>query len=208
MFETVTRDGRTYVDLRGFPLAILVNLHDSGIDFAGAKSPQNEHGLEIGIRTDDVVLTDCLFDEAQTIESVHGSFTACTFRRARMREAYLTASFDTCVFDGANLRSARFWHSTIRQCSFRSVDLLKAEMGGVTFERCDFRGARFGSGSIRGTKFLGCDLTGVDLADAFRDEETLFDDACIMDGLRYAMKTKVFGDVMDVGPAPAKRPPV
>jgi hypothetical protein len=85
--------------------------------------------------------------------------------------------------------------------------LLKAELGGVTFDQCDFREARFGRGAILGTKFLGCNLSNVDLADAFRDEETLFDDACILDGLKYAMTVKLFGELMDVGPAPAKRPP-
>jgi uncharacterized protein YjbI with pentapeptide repeats len=151
------------------------------------------------------VLAESLFDDAQTIKSLRGAYTNCSFRRARMLEAYLTARFDGCTFEGANLRAARFAHSSFQDCCFRDVDLLKAASGGVTFERCDFRGARFGGGDILGTKFLGCDLSGVDLADAFRDEQTLFDPGCSLDGLRYVMTKRMFDESFDVGPAPTKR---
>jgi uncharacterized protein YjbI with pentapeptide repeats len=207
-FAAIKHANGDYLDLRGFPLAVLFNLHDARIDFSGAKSPKNEHGVDVGIRTDEIDLSDCLFDNAQTIASLRGTFADCSFARARMREAYLTAPFVNCIFDGVNLRSARCYHSTFKNCSFRGADLLKAELGGVTFDHCDLCEARFGRGAILGTKFLGCNLSGVDLMDAFRDEETLFDNDCNIDGLKYAMTVKLFGEEMDVGPAPTKRPPV
>lgn len=205
-FETIAHGSREYLDLRGFPLSIVFNLHDAGIDFSGAKSPKNDCDVDTGIRLDAVMLSDCLFDDVQTLQSVYGSYRNCSFRRARMREANVTAAFEGCVFDETNLRAARFYGSTFKNCSFRGADLLHGQMGGLTFERCDFREARFGRGAILGTKFLGCNLAGVDLADAMRDEETLFDSNCNLDGLRYAISFKFFGETMDVGPAPVKRP--
>jgi Pentapeptide repeats (9 copies) len=202
---TIERDGRCYVDLRGFPLAKVAYVIDSGIDFSFAKSPKTEYGVDAEIRLTLSELSDRLFDDAKTFQHVDGTYKRCSFLRARMREAGVGARFEACLFDEANLRGAKCDGSSFVDCSFRNADLLKSGLGRVTFERCDFRGARLGGGAILGTRFLGCNLEGVDLGDSFRDEATLFDLECNLEGVRYADVRKLFGQAMKVGPAPVKR---
>jgi uncharacterized protein YjbI with pentapeptide repeats len=199
------RTDREYLDLRGFPLALVRRLHQSNVDFSYAKSPQNEYGAieEMDIRGCE--LTDCNFDFVQTIHHMQGLYTRCSFTDARMREAYLCATFDSCSFDGATLTGAKFYGATFIKCSFRRTNLKKAAMGLVTFDHCVFTDALFGGGSIMGTRFLGCNLAHVDIADAFRDEDTLFDLNCDLSGIRFKETRRIFGDEFEVGPPPVIR---
>jgi uncharacterized protein YjbI with pentapeptide repeats len=203
-FDSIVRDGKAFVDLRGFPLAAAVRLHDSSIDFSHAKSPKNARGMPAEIRLVHCELDDCLFEHAQNFEFIGScKLTRCSFRGAHMRKAMLASpenSFEECVFDEADLQAAQTWHSVFRRCSFRGANLKKSELGTTVFEQCDFRGCLFGGGAILATKFIGCNFAGVDLADSMRDEDTLFDAACDLTEMKYRTKTRIFGKEMEIGP--------
>jgi uncharacterized protein YjbI with pentapeptide repeats len=194
-----------YLDLRGYPIARAMNLNLSHADFSYAKSPDNRYGCDVLILLTGCDLTDCRFDHVQSFHRLDGRFTRCSFTHTRMRQAHFLATFDSCNFDAANLTSSSLHGARFVNCSFRGANFKHADVGSAVFDRCVLTGALFGRGGILGTRFLGCNLAGVDLADAFRNERTLFDQDCDLTGIRFQERVRLYGEDMDVGPPPVRR---
>jgi uncharacterized protein YjbI with pentapeptide repeats len=167
----------------------------SGLDFTGARGDA---------RLWDVAAVDCRFDRVRTIRDVGGTFDRCTFRGARLAaRCHRVVRFTDCDFTGADLAGTHAGGAIFTGCCFRDAKLARAHLcPGATFERCDFRGARFGRGGILATRFLACDFSGVDFGDTLRDEATVFDDACVLDGAIFARVYVTHGQEMDAGPIP------
>lgn len=214
---TIEHDGRSFLDLRGFPLGSVAFLHDRDVDFSFATAHRDSPN---GINVYESKLFHYRFDHVHGIFRLQSDCTNCSFVGAGIERGSIRGNFEDCCFDDAKLNGTSAHESHFLRCSFRNADLRTASFGNSTFEHCDLRGAHFGSnsilailrgmhfgsGSILATRFLSCNLTDVDLADAMRDEATFFDLGCTMDGLRFAMTTRVFFLIKtDVGPAPVKR---
>ncbi|MSU79628.1 MAG: pentapeptide repeat-containing protein [Gemmataceae bacterium] len=199
---TIEHEAGQYVDIRGFPLGSVAFIHDQDLDFSFAKSPEESHN---GIEFIECRLKNCLFENVQNVGKILGALVRCSFTGARMEKVFITAEFDDCSFEGANIRNARCYDSKFRRCSFQNANLIKAEFGGATFDHCDFRGAQFGSGAVLECRIIGCNLADVDLADTMRDEKTFYDLGCELDGLRCVPSRRIYGYDTDMGPPPRKR---
>jgi len=210
--RTITHAGKEFLDLRGFPLAVLVRVQQSLLDFSFSKSPHNQHDVDVEIIVRECRLEDCRFLGVQTFQQVAGVFLRCNFSFARFREAQLYGSaFTDCAFEEADLRGAHMKtaRGTIQSnadvsrffshCSFRKANLRKADFSGSILEDCDFRESLWGKSNLMRTTFINCDFRGVDLADSWRDERTRFD-SCLVEGLTFKSHTRLFGQTFPVGP--------
>ncbi|RMI09774.1 pentapeptide repeat-containing protein [Cellulomonas triticagri] len=128
-------DGRT--DLRGFAFPsgfALAYLTLADLDLGGARGRVLLHEVD---------LTGCSFDgtRSTTQGALRRSFTACTFRGARLPGVRLGGAFTDCDLDGAHLRGA-------------------LTTGTTTFTRCRI-GADLTGAVLRDARFVDCDFTGL-----------------------------------------------
>jgi uncharacterized protein YjbI with pentapeptide repeats len=189
-FASHTDSEGTWIDLRGFPLGLVYDIHGEFIDFSHAKSVHEPpHFSPIWVFR--CHLRRVRFDHAHTFYEIRGTFDACTFAGIHARRAYLIGEFRDCVFESSNLYAGRPM-GEFHRCSFANANLKKANLSRSRFERCDFRAAKFERGAALGTCFVECDFTDVDFRDTFRDFATQFID-CKMDGFRSLESTRMFG---------------
>ena len=162
---TVTHDGSTYLDLRGFPLesSILVSLRR--VDLSDCNMVRS--GVHRKVR-----LADCLFRGARLWATIGYDVRRCDFSHAQGKGAELRGSFRDCTFADANLTAVKSTPgSKFVRCDFSGARLRGAEMNDVEFDQCRWEGAMFGGmACLVDSRFVGTHPSPEQLGDALLDD--------------------------------------
>jgi hypothetical protein len=130
----VTPDG--LADFRHLPFSGATTIDILDVDFTGATSLPNEHGVDTGLTFHscrgrrvqfdgagtfhrlDGIYDECSSDRIRA-ERCHvvGLFRRCSFRQAHLKRAMLASNFVRCIFDAAQL-DVGSWASSFEECRF------------------------------------------------------------------------------------------
>lgn len=144
---TVDVDGRTFLDLRGFPFTILFKAVGlDRIDFSGCGPSDQPTFTEVN-------LTDCRFVGARLDGSIDGTFTDCRFDQTTFTDVigWPETRFVRCTFEEPSFRKGIFRGSVFEDCSFRDCRMPRTEFCNCRFAGCDFAGAKFQEGTLGGS---------------------------------------------------------
>lgn len=140
-------DGRTYLDLRGFPFA------DRFLDTVLTRIDFSECQFDEPSGFGRVTATDCRFDGCAIRGSISGTFADCRFDGCAFNRAigWPDTRFARCSFDGASFRGGELTGSVFEDCSFRGCKMPRAEFRDCRFDGCAFTDAVFRDGSLAGS---------------------------------------------------------
>lgn len=156
----VTAEGK--LDYRGFPLRESLNYHYlAGIDFSALRAlsgKADDYGLSRG---DGIVfsrLEDCVFIEAEMPGFLDERCVRCDFSAAQFKGTQMNGTFEACRFVKAKLKQV-IGELTFIDCDFTDADLTGSVFDKTRFERCTFANTRFNRCDISRSRFIDSPLS-------------------------------------------------
>jgi hypothetical protein len=125
-------------DYRSFPLGQVVNFDIVDVDFSGARSVKNRHGVDQAIYFSSCRCRRVRFNRAGRLHMLQGVFDDCSFDGITTDHCGFTGLYRDCSFARANLRRAMLGGDFVR-CVFDHANLQVDSWGGVSFSDCSFR---------------------------------------------------------------------
>lgn len=154
-------------DYRGFPLREPLSYqHLRDIDFSALRvlgGNIDAYGLSRGDGITFSILEDCDFIEAQMPAYLDDRFLRCNFSAATFKQTRMNGTFEACRFVKAKLKQV------IGELKFIDCDFTDADLGGsvfdhVLFERCTFDNTRFKGCDMSGSRFVDSPLSEAQIA--------------------------------------------